>query len=197
MLREYFNSRADIWDENIAEKDTDKLTQMAERLELKPGSVVLDVGTGTGIFLPYLLKKIGNNGKIIALDLAEEMLAKARAKYPDEHIEFLHADIMEVPIYEEMFDSVVCYSSFPHFRDKLKALTRIKRVMKPGGRICICHTSSRDHINGIHSTLPGMENDLLPSPDEMRILLANAGFTVIKIEEDSESYLAVGEKPAK
>jgi ubiquinone/menaquinone biosynthesis C-methylase UbiE len=195
MLREYFNSRADIWDENIAEKDTNKLTQMAERLGLKPGSIVLDVGTGTGVFLPYLLSKIGNNGKIVALDLAEEMLAKAMAKYPGESIEFLHADIMDIPIYEEMFDAVVCYSSFPHFRDKHKALTEMKRVMKSGGSIAICHTSSRAHINGIHATLPGMENDLLPAPDEMSVLFSDTGLTIVKIEEDSESYLAVGEKP--
>jgi ubiquinone/menaquinone biosynthesis C-methylase UbiE len=197
MLREYFNSRADTWDENIAERDTNKLTAMAERLELKPGSVILDVGTGTGVFLPYLLKNIGKNGKIVALDLAEEMLAKARAKYPDENVEYLHADIMDIPIYEEMFDSVVCYSSFPHFQDKHKALNEIRRVMRPGGRVLVCHTSSRDHINGMHSTLPGVENDLLPAPGEMRKLFLNAGFTVIKIEEDSESYLAVGKKPAK
>ena len=194
MLREYFNSRADIWDENIAEKDKKKLTRMAERLEIKPDSVILDVGTGTGIFLPYLLNNIGENGKIVALDLAEEMLAKARAKYPGENIDFLHADIMGIPLYEEIFDSVVCYSSFPHFQDKHKALTEMKRVMNSGGRMYICHTSSRDHINGIHSTLPGMENDLLPTPDDMRILLSDAGFTVVKIEEDSESYLAIGEK---
>lgn len=196
MLREYFNNRADIWDDNIAEQDTNKLTRMAERLELEPNSVILDVGTGTGIFLPYLLEKTGENGKIVAIDLAENMLVKARAKYPDNRIEFLHADIMEIPIFEEMFDSVVCYSSFPHFRDKHKALTEIRRVMKPGGRMYICHTSSRDHINGIHATLPGMENDLLPTPDEMRGLLSDAGFTVYKIEEDPESYLTVGEKPA-
>ena len=195
MLREYFNSRADTWDKNIAEKDTNKLTGMAERLELKPGSVVLDVGTGTGVFLPYLLKNIGKNGKIVALDLAEEMLAKAMAKYSAENVEYLHADIMDIPVYEEMFDSVVCYSSFPHFQDKHKALTEIRRVMKPGGRVFVCHTSSRDHINGMHSTLPGVENDLLPAPDEMRMLFSNAGFTVVKIEEDAESYLAVGEKP--
>ena len=195
MLREYFNSRADTWDENIAEKDTNKLTGMAERLELKPGSVVLDVGTGTGVFLPYLLKNIGKNGKIVALDLAEEMLAKAMAKYSAENVEYLHADIMDIPVYEEMFDSVVCYSSFPHFQDKHKALTEIRRVMKPGGRVFVCHTSSRDHINGMHSTLPGVENDLLPAPDEMRMLYSNAGLTVVKIEEDSESYLAIGEKP--
>src|SRR4030042_4912137 len=197
MLREYFNSRADIWDENIAEKDTNKLIKMAERLRIKSGAVILDVGTGTGIFLPYLLENIGKNGKIVALDLAEEMLAKARAKYPVKNVEYLHADIMDIPIYEEMFDSVVCYSSFPHFRDKHKALTEMKRVMKPGARVFICHTSSRDHINGIHSTLPGMENDLLPNFDEMRTLFSNAGFTVLIIEEDSESTLPVAKTPRK
>ncbi len=194
MLREYFNSRADMWDEKIAEKDTNKLTRMAERLDLKPGSVILDVGTGTGVFLPYLLKNIGNNGKIIALDLAEEMLSKAKAKYPVENVQYLHADIMDIPVYQEMFDSVVCYSSFPHFRDKLKALTEICRVMKPGGSLFVCHTSSRDHINHTHSSLPGVENDLLPAPDEMRKLFLDAGFSVVTIEEDSESYLAAGKK---
>ena len=74
-------------------------------------------------------------------------------------------------------------------------LAEIKRVMKPGSRVFICHTSGRDHINEIHSEISGMEKDLLPAPDEMRILLSDAGFTVVKIEEDSESYLAVGEKP--
>ncbi len=195
MLREYFNSRADIWDENIAEKDTNKLIQMAGRLELKQGYVVLDVGTGTGVFLPYLLKSIGEEGKIIALDLAEDMLARAREKNPGNNIKFLHADIMDIPIYEEMFDSVVCYSSFPHFRDKQKAFSEIKRVMKPGGRLFICHTSSREHINGIHSGIPGMEKDLLPNVDEMLSLFSDAGFMVIKVEEDKGSYLAVGEKP--
>ena len=102
---------------------------------------------------------------------------------------------MDIPISKEVFDSVVCYSSFPHFRDKHGALTEIRRVMKPGGRVYICHTSSRDHINGIHSTLPGMKNDLLPAPGEMRVLLLDSGFNMILIEEDSDSYLAVGEKP--
>lgn len=194
MLREYFNSRADLWDEQIAEKDMSKLERMAERLELKLESAILDVGTGTGVFLPYLLKNIGEDGRIVALDLAEKMLAKARVKYPDENIEFLHADIMDIPISEEVFDSVVCYSSFPHFRDKHGALSEIRRVMKPGGRVYICHTSSRDHINGIHSTLPGMKNDLLPTPDEMRVLLLDSGFNVVLVEEGSDSYLAVGEK---
>ena len=196
MLRTYFNDRADIWDENIAEKDTAKLERMAERLGLKSGSGVLDVGTGTGIFLPFIQSKIGGEGRIVALDIAEEMLRKARAKSLNGNINYLQADIMDIPLDSEIFDSVVCYSSFPHFRDKLKALSEINRVMKNGGRLVICHTSSRAHINEIHSQMPIVKDDLLPDEDEMTAILTVTGFSGIKVEADSDNYLASAVKAA-
>ena len=97
MLREYFNRGAAIWDKSIAEKDANKLEQMAGRLNIKAGSFVLDVGTGTGVFLPFLLKSIGKHGRIIALDFAEEMLRKARAKGFSGNIDYLHADVADIP----------------------------------------------------------------------------------------------------
>ena len=195
MLRAYFNDRADIWDETVAEKDTAKLEQMAERLKLKPGSLVLDVGTGTGVFIPYLFSSIGKKGQIVALDIAEQMLKKARAKNFDGNIDYLQADITGIPLRDGMFDSVVCYSSFPHFRNKPGALAEIKRVMKGGGRLLICHTSSRAEINEIHSQIPVVRNDILPDSIGMLLLLRAAGFTAIKVEDNSDSYLASAEKP--
>ena len=64
MIRAYFNQRAAVWDETVAEKDTIKLERMAGRLNLGSGFTVLDVGTGTGVFLPFLLDRIGRNGCI-------------------------------------------------------------------------------------------------------------------------------------
>ena len=55
MNREYFNQKADGWDETTAEKDISKLERMAERLNIEPGSMVLDVGTGTGVFIPFIV----------------------------------------------------------------------------------------------------------------------------------------------
>jgi len=195
MLRTYFNEQADSWDENVAEKDTAKLEQMAGRLELKPGSMVLDVGTGTGVFIPYLFESIGKKGRIIALDIAEEMLKKARAKRFDGDIDYLQADIGEIPLPDGIFDSVVCYSSFPHFQDKPGALVEIKRVMKDGGRLVICHTSGRAHINEVHSQIPVVENDVLPDSIGMLLLLKAIGFTEIKVEDNSDSYLASAMRP--
>ncbi len=195
MLREYFNGKADVWDRDVAEQDTGRLRRMVERLELKPGSVVLDVGTGTGIFLSYLLRSIGKKGKIVALDVAEGMLARARIKNIGGNIDCLQADIMEIPLRGGTFDSIVCYSSFPHFQDKQKALTEMRRVMKGGGRLFICHTSSRAEINKVHSQIPTVKNDILPDADEMRLLLSTTGFSGINVEEDSESYFASAVKP--
>ncbi len=80
MLRAYFNAKAATWDETIAEKDTAKLERMAKRLNLKPGSTVLDVGTGTGVFLPFIIESVGSRGRLIALDVADQMLLRAKAK---------------------------------------------------------------------------------------------------------------------
>ncbi len=194
VVRAYFNQKAAIWDETVAEKDTAKLERMAKRLKIKPGSIVLDVGTGAGVFIPFLLSEIGQSGRIIALDFAEKMLSRARAKGFNGNIDYLCADVTNIPQRDEIFDIIVCYSSFPHFQDKSRALAEMNRVIKRGGRLLICHTSSRARINQIHRQIPAVENDIIPDEGEMQIILLGAGFTDIKID-DSESYLASARKP--
>ena len=195
MIREYFNQKAALWDETIAEKDIVKLELMASRLNIAPGSALLDVGVGTGVFIPFLLNKVGRNGKIVALDFASEMLKKARAKNFIGNIKYLCCDVTDIPLVDEIFDAVVCYSSFPHFRDKLRALTEIKRVMKTNGELFVCHTSSRATINSIHRNIPAACNDTIPDEDEMRALLLKTAFKDIKIADEAESYLCCAKKP--
>lgn len=194
MTRAYFNQKAATWDETVAEKDAGKLERMAERLDIKPGSAVLDIGTGTGVFVPFLLRKIGSNGRIIGLDVAEKMLAKAKAKGFDGNIDYLCADVTDIPLENEIFDAVVCYSSFPHFRDKPRAFAEMKRVIKAEGKLFICHTSSRAAINQLHRNIPAVQNDIIPDENEMQIMLSRAGFTGIEIADGSESYLASARK---
>jgi ubiquinone/menaquinone biosynthesis C-methylase UbiE len=194
MIRTYFNGKAAIWDEVIAEKDDFKLRQMAARLDIRPGSVVLDVGTGTGVFLPFLMHRINGEGKILALDIAEEMLRRARAKSFNGAVAYLNADVASIPLPEASVDSVVCYSSFPHFQDKPKALMEIRRVVKDGGHLYICHTSSREAINDIHNSIPEVAHDVIPEETQMRQLLSAAGFVDIEIEDNHENYLCRASK---
>ena len=194
MLRAYFNEKATIWDETIAEGDVAKLERMAKSLDIQSGSTILDVGTGTGVFVPYLLRRIGKHGRLVSLDFAEEMLRRARAKDFNGTIEYLHADVHSIPLGDEIFDAVVCYSSFPHFQDKPRSLSEINRVLKRYGRLFICHTSSRTMINGIHRQILAVQNDIIPSENEMRTILSATGFADIAIYDNGDSYLASARK---
>jgi len=196
MIRAYFNQQAVTWDETVAENDIAKLERMAERLNLEPGFTVLDVGTGTGVFLPFLLDRIGSNGRVVALDVAEAMLLRAKAKGFHGNIDYVCADVMDIPLDDGIFDAVVCYSSFPHFRDKPKAFAEIYRVIRDGGRVSICHTKSRAEINEIHRQIPEVHHDTIPEADKIQSMLLAAGFTEIKIDDRNDSYLACAMKPA-
>ena len=132
MSKDFFNTRAATWDEKVAEKDVSRLEAMLARIEISPGDTVLDVGTGTGVFVPFLLKKIGSKGRLVCLDYAEEMLGIAQAKQFKGNISFLYADIENSGLPDVAFDAVVCYSVFPHFDDKPKALSEIYRVLQSG-----------------------------------------------------------------
>ncbi len=194
MTKDYFNRMSAHWDDMATEKNQVKLERLAHSLDIEPGSTVLDVGTGTGVFIPFLLKKIGNNGKLVCVDSAEEMLKKAMAKKFSGNIGYVCTDISNTQFQNTMFDTVVCYSSFPHFHDKIESLREINRVLKTGGRLYIGHTSNRSTINNIHSQVPVLINDLIPDNGEMRKMMSEAGFSDITILEDHESYLARAKK---
>lgn len=194
MIRHYFNEKSAIWDEDIAEKDTKKLEQMAQRLGIDEGSFVLDIGTGTGVFLPFVFSRIGSNGRIIAVDIAEEMLKNAAIKFLIKNIDYVQADVESIPLPDNTFDVITCYSCFPHFQDKLKALNEINRVLKTGGRLFIFHTSSRDAINDIHRQIPVVKNDLLPDKVQMHSMLLQTGFVNVIVDDGTESYFACATK---
>jgi demethylmenaquinone methyltransferase/2-methoxy-6-polyprenyl-1,4-benzoquinol methylase len=190
----FFNSRAATWDEKVAEKDVSKLKAMLARLDIKTGATVLDVGTGTGVFVPLLLKKIGREGNLVCLDFAEEMLKITQAKGFKGNISYLCADIENSRLADKSFDAIVCYSVFPHFRDKPKALIKINRLLKKDGKIFICHTSSRQAINEIHRSVPEVCNHLFPENEDTRRMLSEAGFEDIRISDGKEDYLVSARK---
>lgn len=191
MTREFFNSYSPTWDENNSEKDAVKLERLVQRFDILPGSSLLDVGTGTGVLLPFLVPKCG---RVIALDYAEGMLRRAKAKDFKGNISYLIADVQSIPLAGGVFEAVVCYSSFPHFHDKLKALTELHRVISDGGRLFICHTSSREEIHQVHCQVPCLMHDFIPERGEMERLLSSAGFGDIHVEENADGYFACARK---
>jgi len=92
ISRQYFNNAASHWDETVRNNDPVKLQELAERLAFPPDALVLDVGTGTGVFVPYIQGKLNGSGRITCVDFAFRMLEIAQKKNGNEGIEHICAE---------------------------------------------------------------------------------------------------------
>jgi len=159
---------------------------------------VLDIGSGTGVLLPFLVAELGDEGKIVALDFSAEMLCQAKAKNFQPIVGFAQADVLAIPLADSSVDLAMCNSAFPHFDDKVKALKEIARVLRDNGRLVICHTMSRKMINQLHQSIGGaVANDLLPDEFQLKRLIKQAGLKVTHFEDGPERYLVIAERSAR
>jgi ubiquinone/menaquinone biosynthesis C-methylase UbiE len=192
----FFDRLAEDWDESV-DHDPGKLERIAGLLGLEPGDTVLDVGCGTGVMVPYLLERVGENGRIVAVDISPKMMEVARGKFPPEeypNVEFIAADVNETR-WENGYDAVLCYSCFPHFRDQRATLRHLSQGLKTGGTLAVAHSESRDAINVVHANGPDeIRDDYLPPSDEIAEMMADAGLEITETIDDEEMFVVVGRK---
>ena len=194
-LREYFDQLAPTWDKELTDERLQRLGNIARELGIEPGYCVLDIGSGTGVLLSFLIAELGGEGRILALDFSAEMLTQAQAKKLPPMVGFAQADVLALPMTDSSADMAICNSAFPHFSDKLKALKEIARVLRDNGRLVICHTMSREMLNRLHQSIGGIiAGDLLPDEPDLRELIKQAGLKTTLFEDNPERYLVIAEK---
>jgi len=198
QLQEYFDQLAPTWDQEFTRERLECLGNIVKELGIEPGNYVLDIGSGTGVLLPFLVAELGDEGKIVALDFSAEMLCQAKAKNFQPIVGFAQADVLAIPLADSSVDLAMCNSAFPHFDDKVKALKEIARVLRDNGRLVICHTMSRKMINQLHQSIGGaVANDLLPDEFQLKRLIKQAGLKVTHFEDGPERYLVIAERSAR
>lgn len=191
-IRSFFDKHAPGWDSTIPAECVARAEEIIAELPIGRGERVLDVGCGTGVLFPMLRSKIGDNGVIVAADLSFLMLRQAREKMRGQKTLLLQADTADAPLAPASFDWVVAYSVFPHFLDQQQAVVELARVLKPGGRLVICHSRSREDINAFHRTVGDVVGGHeLPDDDTMRELIRNAGLRLISIESLPDRYVVI------
>lgn len=196
-LRRFFDERAHSWDSMTAPGTEERLNTIFSRLEIIPGCRILDIGSGTGILLPFLLRCLNGSGEVVEMDIAAEMLKTGRRKRSDGTVNFVQGDAHDLPFAPGTFDLVLCHNTFPHFTDKRRALREMSRVTAAGGRVVISHTMGREAVNSLHHQIGGIVGrDRLPEGTVLAGWLEQAGFRRASIEDVPERYLAVAWKDA-
>jgi len=111
-----------------------------EFANIKPGNTVVDLGSGTGNDVFVARAIVGDDGKVIGIDMTEDMITKAnlnKNKLGYTNVEFKLGDIENMPVENNTADVVVSNCVLNLVPDKEKAFLEIYRIIKPGGHFCV------------------------------------------------------------
>jgi arsenite methyltransferase len=167
---------------------------------LRPGEVVLDLGSGGGLDVFLAAKKVGPTGKAIGIDMTSEMVELARrnaVKAGAANVEFHLAPIDRMPLPDASVDCVISNCVLNLVQDKPAAFREIARVLKPGGRLAVSDIALKRPLP------PEVAGDLMAYVgciagailiDDYRAALREAGFAhveVIDSRSDLNSYAKI------
>lgn len=116
-------------------------------LDLQPGAHVLEVGCGTGVFLPALAAAVGPRGRIVGVDHAPALLSRARQRIAAHElttpIDLIEGDAHALPFATGTFDAAHCERVLMHLENPGVAIREMVRVVKPGGRVVAAEIAAR------------------------------------------------------
>jgi len=107
---------------------------------------ILDIGSGAGQIMRHLIKQTHSRTELVAFDLSQQMLRRARGRLKSDRPVYLAGDMMHLPFAASSFDCVTCGWVLEHLPDPRFGLREITRVLRPGGRVLILATE--DTLSG-------------------------------------------------
>jgi ubiquinone/menaquinone biosynthesis C-methylase UbiE len=168
---------------------------LVERADVRPGMSVLDVGTGRGAVLWPAAEAVGPGGRVLAIDLAEEMVRRTADDARDrglDHVEVLVGDAEAPDLPAETFDRVLSGLVVFFLPDPVRALMAYRRLLKPGGRLGLTIFSGANDerwtpVNAVVRRYlpPGPSKEQagespVGSPDRLRAALVDLGFADVE-----------------
>lgn len=168
-------------------------TEFVNKLNLKKGEKVLDVGCGIGGGNFYMAEKYGVS--VLGIDLSANMVLRAienSMEKPDLDVTFEIADATKVEYAPNSFDVIYSRDTILHIEDKKSLFTKFYRWLRPGGRVLIS-----DYCRGSKSASENFKAYLanrgyhLHTPEEYGKILESAGFSSVVAEDRTEQFIGV------
>ena len=183
----FFDSWASGWDAGMVCDDR-VIDMILDNAGVHASSKVLDVACGTGVLIPYYLKR--NVSSVTGVDISPGMIAVARSKFSQSQVKLVCADA-ETDSFGTGFDSIVIYNAFPHFSDPQKLMENLCTMLAPGAVLTVAHGMSRDRVNSHHSGSASRISNGLPEADALAALCARY-LEVTAVISDDRMYQVCG-----
>ncbi len=161
---------------------------------LKPGEVVLDLGSGGGIDVFLAAQKVGPIGKVIGLDMTQEMIELAQKnaqKVGAQNVEFRLGEMEDMPIEDESIDVIISNCVINLSPDKDRAFAEAYRVLTPGGRMVISDlVTEGDLPSAVRQSVEAWAGCVAGAPDQREYLekIEAAGFVDLKTRVGGFAY---------
>ena len=155
---------------------------------VKEGEVVLDLGSGTGLDLILAARKVGETGRVIGVDMTDEMIGKARenvAAAGHTNVEVRRGIIEDLPVEDASVDWVISNCVINLSPEKPRVFKEIARVLKPGGRMLVSDIVAEDLPEWITGSLAMYSSCVAGAISEKKYLagLEAAGLTDVEVRD--------------
>ncbi len=160
---------------------------------LQPGEVVLDLGSGAGFDSFLASRQVGENGKVIGVDMTPDMIKKAEEnakKGSYTNVEFRLGEIEDLPVDDNSIDVILSNCVINLAPDKAAVYNEAFRVLKPGGRLAISDMVASGEMPAEIKEDMNLHSSCVAGAlqvDELNQILAEAGFKDIRIHPKDES----------
>ena len=167
-----------------------------QHAQIKAGDTVLDLGSGAGNDVFVGRSFVGDSGKVIGVDMTEEMIEKARlnqAKLGYQNIEFRFGEIEDLPVADKEVDVIVSNCVLNLVPDKTKAFKEMFRVLKPGGHFCVSdivlNGELPERLKSVAQMYAGCVTGAIQRNDYLRSL-QDEGFLEVAVKEERQIVLS-------